>query len=99
MIQVVIRAWMNGSKTVKRWKFRRSFLRRTFPQKVKPSPSCMDEHEETMAQARQAIPETNRRVRTSAAMIGLAISMGLMACRSLVKEMRLLQQSLFKMNL
>lgn len=52
------------------------FLRRTFPQKVKPSPSCMDEHEETMAQARQALPETNRRVRTSAAMIGLAISMG-----------------------
>jgi murein DD-endopeptidase MepM/ murein hydrolase activator NlpD len=52
------------------------FLRRTFPQKVKPSPSCMNEHEETMAQAKQAIPETNRRVRTSAAMIGLAISMG-----------------------
>ncbi len=51
-------------------------MRRTFPQKVKPSPSCMNEHEETMAQARQAIPETNRRVRTSAAMIGLAISMG-----------------------
>ncbi len=52
------------------------FLRRTFPQKVKPSPSCMNEHEETMAQAKQATPETNRRVRTSAAMIGLAISMG-----------------------
>ncbi|PZV12821.1 MAG: hypothetical protein DCF22_11610 [Leptolyngbya sp.] len=52
------------------------FLRRTFPQKVKPGPSCMNEHEETMAQVKQAIPETNRRVRTSAAMIGLAISMG-----------------------
>ena len=52
------------------------FLRRTFPQKVKPVPSCMNEHEETMAQAKQALPETNRRVRTSAAMIGLAISMG-----------------------
>ncbi|MEX0269402.1 peptidoglycan DD-metalloendopeptidase family protein [Leptolyngbyaceae cyanobacterium UHCC 1019] len=36
----------------------------------------MNEHEETMAQAKQATPETNRRVRTSAAMIGLAISMG-----------------------
>jgi len=52
------------------------FLRRTFPQKIKPVPSCMNEHEETMAQAKQALPETNRRVRTSAAMIGLAISMG-----------------------
>jgi murein DD-endopeptidase MepM/ murein hydrolase activator NlpD len=52
------------------------FLRRTFPQKVKPVPSRIGEHEEMMAQAKQAIPETNRRVRTSAAMIGLAISMG-----------------------
>ncbi|MBM0741971.1 peptidoglycan DD-metalloendopeptidase family protein [Phormidium sp. CLA17] len=51
-------------------------MRRTFPQKVKPVPSCMNEHEETTAQAKQADPEPNRRARTSAAMIGLAISMG-----------------------
>lgn len=52
------------------------FLRRTFPQKVKPVPSRENEQEATTAQTKQALPDTNRRVRTSAAMIGLAISMG-----------------------
>jgi murein DD-endopeptidase MepM/ murein hydrolase activator NlpD len=51
-------------------------LRRTFPQKVKPVPFSAQEQEVITAQAKQALPETNRRVRTSAAMIGLAISMG-----------------------
>ncbi len=51
-------------------------MRRTFPQKVKPVPSCTDEQEATTAQTKQALPDNNRRVRTSAAMIGLAISMG-----------------------
>ncbi|MGQ9872527.1 peptidoglycan DD-metalloendopeptidase family protein [Leptodesmis sp.] len=51
-------------------------MRRTFPQKVKPLPSCADEQEATTAQTKQALPDNNRRVRTSAAMIGLAISMG-----------------------
>jgi murein DD-endopeptidase MepM/ murein hydrolase activator NlpD len=51
-------------------------LRRTFPQKVKPVSSSAQEQEVITAQAKQALPETNRRVRTSAAMIGLAISMG-----------------------
>lgn len=52
------------------------FLRRTFPQKVKPVPSRENEQEVSTAQTKQALPDTNRRVRTSAAMIGLAISMG-----------------------
>ncbi len=52
------------------------FLRRTFLQKVKPVPSLVNEQEVTAAQAKQCLPDTNRRVRTSAAMIGLAISMG-----------------------
>lgn len=51
-------------------------MRRTFPQKVKPVPSRTNEQEATTAQTKQALPDTNRRVRTSAAMIGLAISMG-----------------------
>lgn len=51
-------------------------MRRTFPQKIKPVPSRANEQEATTAQTKQALPDTNRRVRTSAAMIGLAISMG-----------------------
>lgn len=51
-------------------------MRRTFPQKVKPVPSRTDEQEATTARTKQALPDNNRRVRTSAAMIGLAISMG-----------------------
>jgi murein DD-endopeptidase MepM/ murein hydrolase activator NlpD len=51
-------------------------LRRTFPQKIKPVPCHASEHELVENQPKQALPETNRRVRTSAAMIGLAISMG-----------------------
>lgn len=51
-------------------------MRRTFPQKVKPVPSRTEKQEATTAQTKQALPDNNRRVRTSAAMIGLAISMG-----------------------
>lgn len=51
------------------------FLKRAFPQKVKPVPSRVSD--DTVAdQPRQALSEVNRRSRTSAAMIGLAISMG-----------------------
>ncbi len=52
------------------------FLERTFPQKVKPVPSSAIEDGVMASQIRQAPPEGNRRVRTSAAVIGLAISMG-----------------------
>jgi murein DD-endopeptidase MepM/ murein hydrolase activator NlpD len=51
-------------------------LRRTFPLKVKPVAPCTGEHEETAAISKQALPESNRRARTSMAMVGLAISMG-----------------------
>ncbi|EKQ71030.1 metalloendopeptidase-like membrane protein [Leptolyngbyaceae cyanobacterium JSC-12] len=52
------------------------FLRRTIPQKGQPVPSRMSEHEAMTTQAKQVSPEGNRRVRTSAAMIGLAVSVG-----------------------
>jgi len=51
-------------------------LERTFPQKVKPVPSCEVEEGVMVSQIRQTPPEINRLVRTSAAVIGLAISMG-----------------------
>ena len=51
-------------------------MERTFPQKVKPVPSCEVEDGVMASQIRQAPPEVNRLVRTSAAMIGLAISVG-----------------------
>lgn len=51
-------------------------MERTFPQKVKPVPSCEVEDGVMVSQSRQALPEVNRLVRTSAAMIGLAISVG-----------------------
>jgi len=51
-------------------------LERTFPQKVKPVPSCEVEDGVNVSQIRQAPSEVNRLVRTSAAMIGLAISVG-----------------------
>jgi murein DD-endopeptidase MepM/ murein hydrolase activator NlpD len=51
-------------------------LERTFPQKVKPVPSCEVEEGVMVSQIRQTPPEVNRLVRTSAAMIGLAISVG-----------------------
>ncbi|MGA7937204.1 MAG: LysM peptidoglycan-binding domain-containing protein, partial [Kovacikia sp.] len=50
-------------------------MKRAFPQKVKPVPSCVTE-DTVVGQSKQALPEVNRRARTSAAMIGLAISMG-----------------------
>lgn len=52
------------------------FLERTFPQKVNPVPSCVTETDVALGQPRQAFPEANRRVRKSAAMISLALSMG-----------------------
>ncbi|WP_421656866.1 peptidoglycan DD-metalloendopeptidase family protein [Leptothermofonsia sp. ETS-13] len=53
------------------------FLKRAFPQKVKPVPSYITEDDGVVDQSKQALPEVNRRSRTSAAMIGLAaISMG-----------------------
>lgn len=51
-------------------------LKRTIPQKVKPIPSCKSEREDMTTQVSQALPENSRRVRTSAAVIGLAVSMG-----------------------
>jgi len=52
------------------------FLKRAIPQKVKPVPSCATELDMMTGQPRQALSDTNRRARTSAAMIGLAISVG-----------------------
>ena len=49
-------------------------MKRAIPQKVKPVPSCATESDIMTGQPRQSLPEANRRVRTSAAMIGLAIS-------------------------
>ncbi len=52
-------------------------MKRAFPQKVKPVPSYITEDDGVADQSKQALPEVNRRSRTSAAMIGLAaISMG-----------------------
>ena len=51
-------------------------MERTFPQKVKPVPSCEVESGVMVSQIRQTPPEVNRLVRTSAVMLGLAISVG-----------------------
>jgi murein DD-endopeptidase MepM/ murein hydrolase activator NlpD len=51
-------------------------LKRTFPQKVKPVPSCESDIGMNIDQSKQTLPESCRRTRTSAAMIGLAVSMG-----------------------
>jgi murein DD-endopeptidase MepM/ murein hydrolase activator NlpD len=51
-------------------------LERTFPQKVKPVPSCEAEEGVMESPIRQTPLEVNHLVRTSAAMIGLAISVG-----------------------
>ncbi|MBW4521364.1 MAG: peptidoglycan DD-metalloendopeptidase family protein [Scytolyngbya sp. HA4215-MV1] len=50
-------------------------MKRTFPQKVTPFNSCQADGCVT-GQTKQVSPEVNRRARTSAAVIGLAISMG-----------------------
>ncbi len=61
---------------VKRWTFLGGrFLKRTFPQKVKPVPSC-ETHIGMNIEQSKALSESNRRNRTSVAMIGLAVSMG-----------------------
>jgi murein DD-endopeptidase MepM/ murein hydrolase activator NlpD len=51
-------------------------LKRTFPQKAKPVPACAVEGRITTGQVKPSQLEVHRRARTSAAMIGLAISMG-----------------------
>ena len=50
-------------------------MKRAFPQKVKPAPSCAADSNRTVGEIRQVLAGP-RKVRTSAAMIGLAISMG-----------------------
>jgi murein DD-endopeptidase MepM/ murein hydrolase activator NlpD len=52
------------------------FLKRAFPQEINPVPFSAVSNDALTEQPKQALPESNRRVRTSAAMIGLAISMG-----------------------
>jgi murein DD-endopeptidase MepM/ murein hydrolase activator NlpD len=51
-------------------------LKRAFPQKVKPASAHLSPSDAEMASSRPTSPGVNRRARTSAAMIGLAISMG-----------------------
>jgi murein DD-endopeptidase MepM/ murein hydrolase activator NlpD len=51
-------------------------LKRTIPQKVTPVSHSIAESGEVVEPSKQANSETNRRARTSAAVIGLAISMG-----------------------
>jgi murein DD-endopeptidase MepM/ murein hydrolase activator NlpD len=51
-------------------------LKRAFPQKVKPVSYHQIETDATVGQSKQATSGVNRRARTSAAMIGLALSMG-----------------------
>jgi murein DD-endopeptidase MepM/ murein hydrolase activator NlpD len=50
-------------------------LKRTFPQKVKPIPSCETDNGMNIEHSK-VLSESNRRTRTSAAVIGLAMSMG-----------------------
>lgn len=50
-------------------------MKRAFPQKVKPVPSCAADSNRTVEEIKQVLAGP-RKVRTSAAMIGLAISMG-----------------------
>ena len=52
------------------------FLKRTLTQKISPIPACAAEECSTVGSFKPIPPEVNRRARTSAAMIGLAISMG-----------------------
>lgn len=51
-------------------------MRRAIPQKGQSVPSRICEQNAMENQPKQALPEGNRRVRTSAAMIGLAVSVG-----------------------
>lgn len=51
-------------------------MKRAFPQKIEPVPSPALDSEAIVKQIKQALPESQRKARTSAAMIGLAISMG-----------------------
>lgn len=51
-------------------------MKRAFPQKVKPASAHLSPSDAEMASSRPTSPGVNRRARTSAAMIGLAISMG-----------------------
>lgn len=51
-------------------------MKRAFPQETNPVPFSAISNDAAMEQPKQTLSESNRRVRTSAAMIGLAISMG-----------------------
>ncbi|NJR52835.1 MAG: peptidoglycan DD-metalloendopeptidase family protein [Leptolyngbyaceae cyanobacterium CSU_1_3] len=51
-------------------------MKRAFPQEINPVPFSAISNDAVIEQPKQALPESNRCVRTSAAMIGLAISMG-----------------------
>lgn len=51
-------------------------MKRAFPQELNSVPFSEISDDPMTEQPKQALPEANRRVRTSAAMIGLAISMG-----------------------
>jgi LysM repeat protein len=62
--------------TVKRWSLGGRSLKRAFPRKIKPVVIQPVSDDAAVNQNRQVSPEVNRRACTSAAMIGLAISMG-----------------------
>lgn len=51
-------------------------MKRAFPQKVKSAHTCVPASGSTSGRTKQTPPEVKRRARTSAAVIGLAISMG-----------------------
>jgi len=51
-------------------------LKREFPQEVRPVSDCPSFKDEVTEQPKQTLKRVNRKARTSAAMIGLALSMG-----------------------
>lgn len=51
-------------------------MKREFPQKVKPVSHCLPLEDEAIEQPKHPLKRVNRKARTSAAMIGLALSMG-----------------------
>lgn len=67
---------LGNSATVERWTNRRSFLKRAMSRNGKSVPSCLTGVDDSTAQSKQTAPEPFRRVRTSAAVLGLALSVG-----------------------
>jgi murein DD-endopeptidase MepM/ murein hydrolase activator NlpD len=63
-------------RTVERWSLGGRSLKRAFPRNVKSAIHCEADNSTAIEQSRQASSGVNRRTRTSAAMIGLALSMG-----------------------